>query len=94
MVELPRHRYCGQTLWRAKSGNRLLAELSQPRKKSIVVIAGANGSGKSTLVEGLELKYEFAHIDPDNDCQRRLGGEGPLLGWQKIHRAQKHFVQK
>jgi predicted ABC-type ATPase len=44
---------------------RLLAELVQPRKKSIVVIAGANGSGKSTLVEGLELKYRFAHIDPD-----------------------------
>ncbi len=44
---------------------RLLAELFQPVEKSLVVIAGANGSGKSTLVEGLELKFDFAHLDPD-----------------------------
>ncbi len=44
---------------------RLLAELFQPVEKSLIVIAGANGSGKSTLVEGLELKFDFAHLDPD-----------------------------
>lgn len=44
---------------------RLLAELFRPEKKSVVVIGGANGSGKSTLVQGLELKYAFAHLDPD-----------------------------
>ncbi len=43
----------------------LLAELFQPDEKSIIVIAGANGSGKSTLSQGLELKYKFAHLDPD-----------------------------
>lgn len=44
---------------------RFLAELFQPVEKSLIVIAGANGSGKSTLAEGLELKFDFAHLDPD-----------------------------
>ncbi len=44
---------------------RFLAELFQPVEKSLIVIGGANGSGKSTLVEGLELKFDFAHLDPD-----------------------------
>ena len=71
---------------------RLLAELFQPRKKSIVVIAGANGSGKSTLVEGLELKYEFAHIDPDK-IAKAVGGRGAaaLAGRRSIVRRNTLF---
>lgn len=63
---------------------RLLTELFQPVEKSLIVIAGANGSGKSTLVVELELKFDFAHLDPDRvaktaGAQAAVGREAILL---------------
>lgn len=70
---------------------RLLAELLHPDEKSIIVIAGANGSGKSTLFEGLELKYEFAHLDPDKVAKAVDGQATFSAGRESIELRSKMF---